>query len=40
MVTILTNLGAIPDFVASRFNLGHNFSVDFLGLMEEYKKNF
>lgn len=40
VVTILTNLGAIPDFVARKFNLGGNFAVDFMGYMDEYKKAF
>lgn len=34
------NLGSIPDFVASKLNLGQTFATDFLGLMDEYKKNF
>lgn len=34
------NLGAIPDFVASKINLGNDFASDFMGLMDEYKRNF
>lgn len=34
------NLGSIPDFVASKLSLGPTFATDFLGLMDEYKKNF
>lgn len=34
------NLGSIPDFVASKINLGRTFAVDFMGLMDEYKRNF
>lgn len=40
VVTILTNLGAVPDFVARKFHLGGNFAVDFMGYMDEYKKDF
>lgn len=40
VVTILTNLGAIPDFVARKFHLGRNFAVDFMGYMDEYKQHF
>lgn len=40
VVTILTNLGAIPDYVARRFHLGKNYAVDFMGFMDEYKKEF
>jgi hypothetical protein len=40
VVSILMNLGSIPDFVASKLNLGPTFATDFLGLMDEYKKNF
>lgn len=40
VVSILMNLGSIPDFVASKLNLGSTFAADFLGLMDEYKKNF
>jgi hypothetical protein len=38
VVTILTNLGAIPDYVARKFHLGTNFAVDFMGFMDEYKQ--
>lgn len=34
------NLGSIPDFVASKLKLGQTFATDFLGMMDEYKKNF
>jgi len=40
IVTILTNLGAIPDYVARKFHLGNNFAVDFMGFMNEYKEQF
>lgn len=40
VVSILTNLGSIPDYVARKFNLGRGFSVDFIGFMNEYKDNF
>lgn len=40
VVTILTNLGAIPDYTARKFHLGHNFAVDFMGFMDEYKQQF
>jgi hypothetical protein len=40
VVTILTNLGAIPDYVARKFHLGNNFAVDFMGFMNEYKDEF
>lgn len=40
VVSILTNLGAIPDFVARKFHLGNNFAVDFMGFMNEYKENY
>jgi hypothetical protein len=36
----MMNLGSIPDYVASKINLGPSFSVDFMGLMNEYKTNF
>lgn len=39
-VTIMMNLGSIPDFVASRIDCGANFSAHFMGLMDEYKKTF
>jgi hypothetical protein len=34
------NLGSIPDFVASKIDLGRNFTVNFMGLMDEYKRQF
>ena len=40
VVSILTNLGAIPDYVARKFHLGNNFSIDFMGFMSEYKEQF
>jgi hypothetical protein len=40
VVLILTNLGAIPDFVARKFHLSRNFAVDFMGYMDEYKTQF
>lgn len=40
MVTVLTNLGAIPDFVARKFHLDVNFNFDFMGFMDEYKEKF
>lgn len=40
VVSVLMNLGSIPDFVASKINLGRTFAVDFMGLMDEYKRNF
>jgi len=40
VVSILTNLGAIPDYVARKFHLGPNFAVDFMGFMDEYKHQF
>jgi len=40
IVSVLMNLGAIPDFVASKINLGEDFAADFMGLMDEYKRNF
>jgi hypothetical protein len=40
VVTILTNLGAVPDYVARKFHLGNNFAVDFMGFMDEYKQQF
>lgn len=40
IVLILTNLGAIPDYVARKFHLGQNFAVDFMGFMDEYKQQF
>ena len=40
VVSVMMNLGSIPDFVASKINLGSSFSIDFMGLMDEYKKNF
>jgi len=39
-VSVLLNLGSIPDFVASKFVLGPTFAENFMGLMDEYKKNF
>lgn len=36
----MMNLGSIPDFVASQIDLGPTFQVDFMGLMDEYKRNF
>ena len=38
VVSILTNLGAIPDYVARKFHLGNNFAIDFMGFMSEYKE--
>jgi hypothetical protein len=32
-VSVLLNLGSIPDFVASQFLLGSEFAVNFMGLM-------
>lgn len=40
IVSVLMNLGAIPDFVASQIDLGPNFAKTFLGVMDEYKKTF
>jgi len=40
VVSILTNLGAIPDYVARKFHLGNNYAVDFMGFMDEYKEQF
>lgn len=40
IVLILTNLGAIPDYVARKFHLGGNYAVDFMGFMDEYKHQF
>lgn len=40
VVLILTNLGAVPDYVARKFHLGLNFAVDFMGFMDEYKQQF
>ena len=40
VVTILTNLGAIPDHTARKFHLGPNFALDFMGFMNEYKEQF
>lgn len=40
VVTILTNLGSIPDYTARKFHLQRNFAVDFMGFMDEYKKDF
>jgi len=40
IVSVLMNLGSIPDFVASKIDLGRNFTVNFMGLMDEYKRNF
>lgn len=34
------NLGAIPDFVASKIKLDDTFQVTFMGLMDEYKQSF
>lgn len=39
-VSIFMNLGSIPDFVASQITTGATFATDFLGLMDQYKKNF
>merc|ERR1719197_268178 len=39
-VSVLLNLGSIPDFVASQFLLGDQFAISFLGLMDQYKQNF
>lgn len=39
-VSIMMNLGSIPDFVASRIDCGANFASHFMGLMDEYKKDF
>lgn len=36
----MMNLGSIPDFVASKINLGPSFASDFMGLMNKYKENF
>ena len=33
-VSVLLNLGSIPDFVASQFLLGSEFAVNFMGLMD------
>ena len=40
IVSVLMNLGSIPDFVASKIDLGRNFTVNFMGLMDEYKRQF
>lgn len=40
VVTIMTNLGSIPDYTARKFHLGNNFAIDFMAVMNEYKKNF
>lgn len=34
VVSVLMNLGSIPDFVASKINLGATFATDFMGLMD------
>lgn len=39
-MSVLLNLGSIPDFVASQFLLGSEFAVNFMGLMDQYKQNF
>ena len=33
-VSVLLNLGSIPDFVASQFLLGEDFANNFMGLMD------
>ena len=33
-VSVLLNLGSIPDFVASQFLLGSDFANNFMGLMD------
>lgn len=40
VVTILTNLGSIPDYTARRFHLNDNYAVDFMSFMSEYKAQF
>ena len=39
-VSILMNLGSIPDFVASQFVLGDELATSFMGLMDQYKQDF
>lgn len=36
-VSVLMNLGSIPDFVAQRMTLEDDFNIKFMGLMDEYK---
>lgn len=40
VVSVLMNLGSIPDYVASRFIICNDFNIGFMGLMDEYKKDF
>lgn len=40
VVSVLMNLGSIPDYVASRFIICNDVNIGFMGLMDEYKKDF
>lgn len=40
VVTILTNLGAIPDYTARKFHLDTGFATHFMACMDEYKESF
>lgn len=40
VVSVLMNLGSVPDYVASKFIINNDFNIGFMGLMDEYKKDF
>lgn len=40
IVSVMMNLGSIPDFVASRIELNRSFTTDFMGHMDTYKRNY
>lgn len=40
VVSVMMNLGSIPDAVASKITLDANFATNFMGMMDEYKMNY
>ncbi len=40
VVLILLNLGSIPDYMAQKFTLRHDFSAIFQAVMPDYKELF